>query len=454
MNPALRSTNSTYVGLPVFSGMYVGVNNNFINFSDIFSKEDDSGYTIFSSEAVIDRFAGNLNKKNSINSQFSIPLVSVGFKGKNSLYYFIDINERIESNSVLPGDLIKLMLKGNGAFVGDKADFSSARMNFRYYHELGFTVSKNVSNNLRLGIRPKILVGVFSSSARNKSLSLSINNDYTHTLEADVTANFSGPFIVNVNADNKFESIKFDDNWFNSRRLTDIRNFGFALDMGAEYTLINNKIKLSAALTDLGFIKWNRNATNLSIDGLFVFDGIEISEEVYGDKIFEKNVGDLVGSFQDSINFTKTERSFTTALSSGLTVGGSYNLNKNISFGLLSYTRFIGKQAQEALTLSANLNLPNAPLSFSLAYSLQNRRADNFGAGLAFRLGFVQLYAVSDRIPVTFYKLTNNDSKAMIPANWNTVNLRFGLNLTFGNKPKVKSKTKIKTPEEEETIAI
>ena len=38
----------------------------------------------------------------------------------------------------------------------------------------------------------------------------------------------------------------------------------------------------------------------------------------------------------------------------------------------------------------------------------------------------------------------------MIPANWSTVNLRFGLNLTFGNKPKIKPKT----PEEEGTIAI
>jgi len=104
----------------------------------------------------------------------------------------------------------------------------------------------------------------------------------------------------------------------------------------------------------------------------------------------------------------------------------------------LSYTRFIGKQVRESLTLSANLNLSNY-LSLSLGYSLQNQRADNFGAGLAFRAGIFQFYFISDRIPVSWDKLKLDESSSVVvPANWNTFNLRLGMNLSFGNKVRKK----------------
>jgi hypothetical protein len=38
LNPALRPSNSVYIGLPVMSGINFNVNNNFVNFSDIFLK--------------------------------------------------------------------------------------------------------------------------------------------------------------------------------------------------------------------------------------------------------------------------------------------------------------------------------------------------------------------------------------------------------------------------------
>src|SRR5664279_5208670 len=37
-NPALRPSNSVYVGLPVVSGINLNFNNNFVNFSDVFLK--------------------------------------------------------------------------------------------------------------------------------------------------------------------------------------------------------------------------------------------------------------------------------------------------------------------------------------------------------------------------------------------------------------------------------
>ncbi len=437
MNPALRPSNSVSVSLPVISGMYFGINNNFLNYSDLFRKSStsDSLVSFLSSEKATDEFLDKVNKKNSISPQISFPLLSFGFKAKNGLYFFFDINEKVEGNMVLPGDIFRFILKGNGDFVGEDIDLSALRMDMKYYREYGFTISKEITNKLRVGIRPKLYTGIFSTKFENRSLGIKVDQDYNHTIYADFTANFSGPFDVFTDNDGNLDSINFDDDFFKSfSSFAGMKNKGLGIDIGATYKLLNDKVTVSAALTYIGYLKWNHNVTNLTTKGNFVFDGLDMSDVVGGDEDIA-DVGDrLLDSLKNAFVLTKTNGSFTSWMAPGLTLGGSYNLNKNISFGVLSYTRFIGKQVRESLTLSGNLNLSNA-FSMSLGYSLQNHRADNLGAGIAFRAGFFQFYLISDRIPVTWNRLKLDESSSIVvPANWNTFNLRLGMNLTFGNK--------------------
>ena len=442
MNPALHPSNSVYIGLPVISGMYVSINNNFINYSDIFktSSTSDSVYSFLNSESATDEFLGNVNKRNSFSPQITVPILGIGFKGNNGLYFFIDINQRLEGDAVFPGDVIKLILKGNAEFVGDKVDLSSLRMDMRHYQEFGFTISKDISSKLSVGIRPKLFTGIMSTQFKNRSLGINVNEDYTHTLDADFTANFSGPFDIHMDDEGNLDSITVDDSFFGEfNTYTSIENRGLGLDLGATYKLLNNKIMVSAALTDIGYIKWNRNVSNLTVKGEYVFEGMDITSVVNGDEDFEDVADKILDTLKQKFVLTDTYEPFTTWLAPGLTLGGSYTLNKSISFGLLSYTRFIGKQVREALTLSANLNLSNA-FSFSLGYTLQNQRADNFGAGIAFRAGIFQFYFISDRIPISWDRLKLDEStNIVVPANWNTINLRLGLNLSFGNKVKKKN---------------
>jgi hypothetical protein len=437
MNPALRPSNSAYVGLPVISGMYIGLNNNFINYSDIFHKnsKSDSVYSFLESEAATNAFLDKLNKKNSLSPQITLPLLGIGFKVKNGLYFFFDVNERIEGNFVMPGDLIEVALKGNGGFIGDKIDLSSFRMDVKYYREYGFTVSKEITSKLRVGVRPKLFTGIFSTRFENRELDIAVNEDFNHTINADFTVNFSGPFNAYTDKAGNLDSLIFDDNYFSSlNTFTSFKNRGLGLDIGATYKLLNDKVIVSASLTDIGYIKWRKDVTNLTTKGQFVFDGLDMTNVVGGDEDFADAGDKLLDSLKSSFELKQTYDPYTTWLAPGLTLGGSYNLNKNISFGVLSYSRFIGKQVREALTLSANLNMSNA-LSLSLGYTLQNHRADNLGAGLAFRAGIFQFYLISDRIPVSWNRIKlDGSSSVVVPANWNTINLRLGMNLTFGNK--------------------
>ena len=443
LNPALRSTNSVYLGLPGFSGVNINANNNFINFSDVFIKgQTDSILTFLHPDYDTDKFLKKIKDKNSIEPELTVPLFGLGFSAGKDLYIFLDINERIDGNVVLPGDIIKLALKGNEQFLGSKIDLSSLRGDIKYYREVGLGFSKNFTNKLRIGVKGKLLYGITAASVDNRSLGITVNDDYTHTLDADLMVNFSAPLNVNMSADNKVESLIFDDSRFDNNAgildfLLNTKNVGFGFDLGATYNVTDNLI-ISAAVTDIGYIKWKTDVTNLQAESRFEFSGLNMLNVFNGTMTFDSLANEMLDSLQNSFIVNDTKTPFTTYLPYGVTFGGNYNLTKSFSVGLLSYSRIIGNQIREALTLSANLNLGNA-LSLSLAYTAANHRYDNLGIGLGLRAGFLQFYTVVDRIPVTWNKINmDNGSPLMLPANWNTINARIGFNFVFGNKIKRK----------------
>jgi len=441
-NPALRPSNSLYIGLPAISGINVNINNNFVNFSDVFMNDQtsDSVLTFLHPKFDVDDFLAKIKNRNSIEPQLSIQLFGLGFEVGKSGYIFLDINDRVEGNFVLPGDLFELGLTGNGSFLGSRIDLSALRGSMKYYREAGLGYSRDISNKLRIGVKGKLLFGIAGASIVNNSLGITVNDDYSHTLDADMKVNISAPLEVYMDGMN-IDSIAFDDARFESTSgiidfLLGKKNTGLGLDIGATYD-ITDKITVSAAVTDIGFIKWKKDITNIQAESQFKFSGLNISDVVDGTKTIDELADEMLDSLKNSFIVSDKNDPFTTWLPLGITLGGSYSLTEKVSLGLLSYSRIIGSQFRESLTLSANVNISNA-FSTSLSYTAANHRFDNLGAGLAFRAGIFQFYLISDRIPVRWNKLIDDGSKIILPASWNTINLRLGMNLAFGNRIKKK----------------
>jgi len=444
MNPALRPSNSIYVGLPALSGINLNINNNFVNFSDVIIKGQpkDSLISFLNPNYNVDKFLAKIKDRNSLEPEIMIQILGVGFSVGKDSYVFFDINDRIDGDMVLPGDLFKLALKGNEGFVGSKIDLSTLRGDIKYYREFGAGISRNFTDRLRIGIKGKLLFGIADASIDNKSLGIAVNNDYSHTLDANLTVNMSGPVNVYMDSKHNIDSISFDDNRFKSSSgvrdfVSGKKNMGLGLDIGATYQ-INERIVVSASVTDLGFIRWKKDVTNLKANNKFEFSGLNMLDVVNGTKTIDELGQDMLDSLKNAFVVSNTKAPFTTYLPFGISFGGSYYVTSQFSVGLLSYSRVIGKQIREALTLSANINLGSA-LSASLSYTAENHQYDNLGAGLAFRAGVTQFYLVSDRIPVVWNRIKNDNSNIVLPANWNTFNLRLGMNLVFGNRVKEKN---------------
>jgi len=454
LNPALRPSNSVYVGIPALTGISVSVNNNFINFSDIiFPGGGDSLITFLHPDYNVDNFLAKIKEQNFISPAFSIQTLGIGFSAGKDLYFSIDVIDRFNGNFVVPGDLVRLLLKGNEEFVGKKINLSSFDADFQYFREYGLGFSKNITKSLRIGMKAKFLTGMMAASLENNSLGLTVNEDYTHTLNADLAAHLTYPFKVRYDSNNRPDSLWVDDEYFfNGSYLMNTKNMGFGIDIGATYSL-GKIFEISAAVTDIGFIKWNDGVNNIRAESQFKFSGFNISDVISGDMTFDDLLNNMKDSLLNSFVFANNTSAFKTYLPMSFMLGGKVNISKSFSVGLLSQSIMDGNHFRQTATMSANLNLGNA-LSTSLSYTAANGRYDNLGAGLAFRLGFFQIYLVADRIPLMWDKYTfevddnngslNNSNPAArqssfpAPDNWNTITWRLGFNLVMGNRVRTK----------------
>ena len=161
--------------------------------------------------------------------------------------------------------------------------------------------------------------------------------------------------------------------------------------------------------------------------------GIDFQDVRENTATFDDVTNSLIESVKDAFIFTNVEKPFTTKLPVGFTIGGKYDLNDKFSLGLLSYSRIAGQKVKEALTVSANMNLANS-LYTTLAYTACNNSYNNLGLGLGFRASVFQFYFLFDKIPLSWKKAGTGDGSVSLPANWNTLHARFGMNLVFGNR--------------------
>ncbi len=436
LNPAFRPSNTLYIGLPALSGVGVNISNNFLSFSELFArgiKISKTTLPFLDPNFDRDRFLGRLKNLNYVEPQASVQLLGFGLAVSKDLYVFLDINTRADVNVVLPRDLFRIAFLGNSEFMGQTFDLSAARMDFNAYHEIGIGASKNIMPKLRIGAKAKLLFGVTAGTFRSNKLDLSVSNNYT--LNTDMTLDMSGPVIFELDGNNKVIDASFDDSRFDGHGsirdfVAGMKNAGAGLDLGAVYE-VNRNIVVSASVTDLGFIRWKSDISNLKAKSSIDLAGLDLTNVYDGTATIDDVIGAVADTLKNSFYGSPQGKPFTTYLPFGVSIGGQYIFNELFSAGLLSYTRIQGKQVKEALTLSGNMNLGSI-FSGTLAYTMCNNSYDNLGIGLAARGGFAQFYFLIDKIPFRWRSGGESGDRVVLPAEWNTIHTRFGMNLVFG----------------------
>jgi hypothetical protein len=452
INPALRPSNTFYIGLPGLSGVSLNMTNNFVNLSDILmkSRTGDSVISILNQGYDIYKFLSKIKDRVLIEPHFETQLACFGFGIGKDGFIFLDINDRMEGNVGLPSDLFKLILTGNNQFLGKRIDLSALSGNFNYYREAGLGFSKNLTRKLRIGIKGKLLFGITDFSINNKSLGISVDKNYLMKFDANLLINVSAPVKISLNPDHTLKEIKMDEDKFSTPGgvfdfVSGRYNKGFGLDAGITYD-VSQKLKVSASVTDLGYINWKKDVTNLGVKGNFEFGGLEVTSVIDGTEAFEDLATAITDSLKRAFVFTRSNIHYKDHLQHSLYLDVSYNLSKSVSLGLLSCRTVRNNQIHKTLALSANVNIGNY-ITSGLSYNFSNYQQNGLGAGFAFRAGIFQFYFLSDRIPVTWNRIkVDKTSSFILPSNWNIINMRLGLNLVFGSRREKLDKPLFETP--------
>jgi len=433
MNPAFRPDADVYIGIPGLSGAYFGMSNNLLNLTRLLQPVpgNDSLMTILHPDYDRDRFFRSIGQKGFVSTEVSLPIISVGVNLSDKWWLDIGIAFRGMARAKMPSDFFTLALEGNEDFVGSTIDLSGTGMNAQAYMETHVGLSRNIGDRLRVGGRLKFMQGAMSASLSADELGIDVNEDYSHVINTNVALKLNGPFDVTLDEDGFIEDILFRDDVSFKDVGPSFRNFGLGLDLGAEYTLLDN-LKLSASLIDLGFMRWGREAYTFTASNNFTFDGIDITEMFTEDRDFDLILDEFADSLFKTFDFIETDEPYTTGLPAKLYLAASYSPLDFLSLGLLSRTT-VGMGVRQSLTLSATLFAGDV-LSGSLSYTMTNRSFNNFGFGLGVRGGPVQFFAVLDQIPTSWVEFTgdNGNDRVLLPQRLDYMNVRFGFNLMFG----------------------
>jgi hypothetical protein len=273
-----------------------------------------------------------------------------------------------------------------------------------------------------LGLRAKFLVGVLN-------LHTEFDKVYAEVAEDRVAAQLRGRVVANsILIDQRRivpgETFSTDMLVYNDMNmlLKNAKSFGAALDLGLELKFFRDHLKISAAVTDLGFIRWKANtnysasaSADLNFEGFDFLAGEAKSKADYNMVVDKPSAED-----------------YNTMLNASLNVGVEYNFLRNhFAVGVMSHTEFINNQVYSELTASLNIRATNW-LSATVSHTfLANNRLGVLGAAINIHPSVINIFVGADFIDTRYVRY----GKMPIPRYQNSINVYAGVGFNFA-RPK------------------
>lgn len=422
LNPALTTTRG-YFKIPAIGAVGVDLTNNFLSVDNFIYQRDGQLVTALHGSVTADEFLGRLPDINRLNANVTANILGVGFyTGK--VFWNIGLNSRVNADVNLSKDLFSV-LKTLG---NDTYDLKDTSISMQAYLETYLGSSFRVCDWINVGLRLKFLIGLVDAHTEIGVMQANVTPD---NVSAQLRGTVRGNAIF-VDQDKIKSGEVIDAEMFNFANATEmlksVKSYGVALDLGAEFRLLNDHLKLSAAVTDLGVIKWAAdNHIMASATGDFNFSGYEIlpKDAEEGEQIFDSNFEFVMGD--------KPAKGYTTKLTFGANLAAEYNFLRNhMSVGLLAHSRFNGGYLYTELTTSLNLR-PLNWITATVSHTFFNHQKPGvFGAALNIHPKGINFFVGLDYIGS---KWVMWDDTIKIPYDMKSVNLYVGLSSNFA-RPK------------------
>lgn len=418
LNPAFIPTQKFYIDLPVISGIAFSVGNNSVAGKDLFLKQGTKLITPFHPDADHDPFFNVLKPSTNLNTELRQNLLGFGFSLHSGFVSF-GLTERVQSEFNLPKSLAALLFNGAPDTVGvNHYDLKKLGMNMTAYLEMAFGYTMRLDSQWNVGAKLKVLFGQAHAKASFSSLSLDISKQQVD-LYGSGDAKLTLPVDVPQRSDGLADFGNIDGDVSSILKPVGL---GAAVDLGAEYKF-NKQLTFSAAVNDLGFIRWKKTSWGATLKKKTTFDGLDFSINGNNDD-WGKQIGD---SLRNAFDYTSNGAGYTSLLSATARFGVDYAiLKRKIDFGLLWTNTFLGDYHYNELLASVNFR-PCYWVNASFSYGCINGNMGTLGFGLNLIGGPLNFFVATDYFP-TYYTADG------IPYKSKYVNGHVGLSLTFGRK--------------------
>lgn len=429
MNPAF-APRANYFQLFGIGNMGVGAMTN-LDVPTFFYPKNDELLTFLHRDVSAKEFDRALPNRPHLDVDFNTTLLGFGFYTKNLSYWTFDLDIRAMVDADIPRDLFMFMKKGVGT-AG--ASYNIGNINAYAMAGLQASVgySRDIIKGLRAGVKARFIAPFAYAGLNLENVRLDTEADkWTLTTEGYAHAAVQG-LDMSIPQGETMPSMAFDLDRMLSNKV--LAGMGVSFDLGVEYTLnlgtIIDGLSVSAAVTDLGVIKYNKNAvSSFRTSGSVPWEGFQ-NVTLDGEE-FEESLNSFVENAKDRLlNLEEMDQAsgFSRSTMPRFYVGAEMPFLKNtMSVGLLYSSRVSHSYARHELTLSYNLN-PCKWFALGLNYSFLNT---------AHTMGFIMeftpkvgpaFYIGADYLPVTWAKAP----MFMGEDGFNSLPLSIRLNLNFG----------------------
>ncbi|MFT5619122.1 MAG: hypothetical protein ACI85I_002362 [Arenicella sp.] len=421
-NPGKFLDYNVAITLPGLSGGNFFASNSGFSFNDVFRFESDR--TVFLPEGLSDAAI----KNNTFAVGARANLFGVYIRTKKMGFNF-RVEENMEARFSYPKDLVDLIVKGNGHsdYLGKTLEISPKAFAM-HTREFSLGVTREINEKLNVGATFRLLFGLGHFDAEGVKFNLTTENrdNYPITISAEGEILSSGFTILLDSALGE----QIDDE--TSEYLTNTDNKGFAIDLGATYQL-NEKIQIEASVLNLGSIKWKSYAKKYDITGNakpYTFTGIDILDVFRDDESGSGTSLEEVGdSLETALNYDAIKEgvdidSYTSGLPVQVNIGGRYKLKERLYVNALMNGRFYAEEFVPSFSLGATKDLGRIA-TIATSYNIMKNSINNIGFGFSLNTPF-QIHLVSD----------NLITAALFPKSAQNLNVRFGINMVFGNHEK------------------
>lgn len=422
LNPAFAPERPVFMAVPALSNIQVDASSSVGLANFLFESTSKPGMltTFMSPDVDAGTFLDAMPKAAQFNVGLNMDILALGVGAKNG---FTTFNLKLRNNEQinLPKELFGFMKASlaNGDYL-----IENININTISYVEASLTHSHKIGDNLTVGLGLKFLEGIAYADLTVNEIDAQLHEDeWLVKSNGSIKASIPGAQ-YKLDPDNQtFDGV-------DGFSFSVPQSHGFAVDLGAEYDFkgLVDGLKVSAAVTDLGFIGWanmNTFATNnneyVKFEGFNNYDVSGDNEDETMDQIND-DFNDMVKMYQTGTTNQKEK----VMLNATFRLGAEYALPfvNWISFGeLLTYRSGLWPYTESRTSICLS---PCGWFDLS-GNAVLSSMGSSMGLLLNLHPGGINFFVAVDRLKADF-------NPQFIPLHDFGLNFSLGLNFAFGKK--------------------